>query len=67
MSNLRAIPNCHEQAKSIHDTFSRHGLLLYSMYKLKIISAKEYYIMCNAFQVGVYDAIINGDSREAYH
>jgi hypothetical protein len=65
MSNLRNVPKCSEQAKSIHDTFSRHGLLLYSMYKLKIISAKEYYVMCNMFQMGIYDAIINGDSHVA--
>lgn len=61
MTYLEYILTCSDHAKTIHKTFSTHGLMIYNLYKLRIITGKEYYAICNAFQSAVYDAIINGD------
>lgn len=66
MNHLEYILTCSNHAKSIHETFSRHGLMLYSLYKLRVITAKEYYTICNNFQMNIYQIIINGDDCEHY-
>jgi hypothetical protein len=55
------ILTCSDHAKTIHTTFSTHGLMVYCLYRLRVITGKEYYSICSAFQCKTYSAIINGD------
>jgi hypothetical protein len=64
MTYTEYILTCSDHAKTIHETFSTHGLMMYNLYKLRIITGKEYYSICSAFQSSIYEAIINGDGYD---
>jgi hypothetical protein len=61
MTYIEYILTCSDHANTIHETFSTHGLMIYNLYKLRIITGKEYYAICSKFQTDIYQAIINGD------